>query len=114
MKLTAENVDNVSIVVVACDTVEASNAEEFQRQAKELLSDGSNAVLGMAQVSFVDSMGCSAILTCHRHVSAAKGELKVCSLSKPVRAIFEMIRVHRIIEIHNDRDEAIRAFSAAP
>ena len=112
MKLTAENVGNVSIVAVACDTVEASNAEEFHRQARELLRDGPSAVLDLAQVTFVDSMGCSAILTCHRDVSAGGGELKVCSLSKPVRAIFEMIRVHRIIEIYNDRDEAIRAFSA--
>lgn len=113
MKLSREDVGSVAIVAVACDTVEAANADEFQRQAKELLSDCPNVVLDLAQVEFVDSVGCSAILTCHRRVSAGGADMNVCSLTKAVRAIFQMIRVHRVVEIYNDREEALRAFSAS-
>jgi len=113
MKLSREDVGSVAVVAVASDTVEAANADEFQKQAKELLHDCPNTVLDLTHVEFVDSVGCSAILTCHRRMSAGGADMKVCCLTKPVRAIFQMIRVHRVVEIHNDREEALRAFSAS-
>jgi anti-sigma B factor antagonist len=31
-------------------------------------------------------------------------------MNKPVRALFELVRMHRVFEIFNSSDEAIRAF----
>ena len=38
------------------------------------------------------------------------GDLKLCNVTKPVRALFELIRMHRIFDIVNTREEAVQAF----
>jgi anti-anti-sigma regulatory factor len=32
-------------------------------------------------------------------------------MSKPVRALFELMRIDRVFTIHNTRDEAVRSFA---
>jgi len=36
--------------------------------------------------------------------------LKLCGMSKPVRAVFELVRMHRVFDIVATREEAVRAF----
>jgi len=38
--------------------------------------------------------------------------LKLCGVTKPVRASFEIARMHRIIDILDTREEALAAFAA--
>jgi anti-sigma B factor antagonist len=47
-------------------------------------------------------------------VAAAGGDLKLCQVSRPVRGVFELIRLHRICEIVGTREEALKAFGARP
>ena len=64
----------------------------------------------MNQVNFLDSSGCGTILSCLRQLKTAGGDLKMFGLQQPVRTLFELIRLHRIIDIFNTRDEAINAY----
>jgi anti-sigma B factor antagonist len=64
----------------------------------------------MSALQFVDSAGLGAILSCLRKLTAAEGDLKLCGLTGPVRAIFEISRMHRIFDIYATRAEAIAAF----
>jgi anti-sigma B factor antagonist len=43
-------------------------------------------------------------------VHASGGELKLCAMSKSLRALFELVRMHRVFDIYNSREEATRAF----
>ncbi len=42
-------------------------------------------------------------------MNSKQGELKLFSLSKPVQALFELVRMHRIFSIYNSREDAIAA-----
>jgi anti-sigma B factor antagonist len=64
----------------------------------------------MAKVKFVDSSGLGALLSCLRQVNAEGGDLKICGLTKQVRVIFELVRMHRIFEMFNTREEAAKAY----
>jgi anti-sigma B factor antagonist len=66
----------------------------------------------MSHLNFVDSSGCGAILSCLRQMTAKGGDLKITGLQNQVRTLFEMIRLHRIIDIHDSRDEAIRSYQS--
>jgi len=46
-----------------------------------------------------------------RRLSARDGDLKLCGVTKPVRASFEIARMHRIIDILDTREEALAAFA---
>jgi len=47
---------------------------------------------------------------CLRQLNATGGELKLCGMSKPVGAVFELVRMHRIFDICGSKDDALRAF----
>ena len=64
------------------------------------------------QMRFVDSSGLGSFLSCLRKVLAGGGGLKLCGMSRQVRAIFELVKLHQILEIHDTSDEAVRAFQS--
>ena len=76
-----------------------------------MLEANTKLVFDLSRLRFVDSSGLGAFLSCLRHVNAKGGDLKLCGMSKPVRAVFELVRLHRIFDILGTREEAVRAFT---
>jgi anti-sigma B factor antagonist len=50
------------------------------------------------------------MLSCLRQLSGKGGDLKLCSMSRQVRALFELVRMHRIFDIYATKEEAVKAF----
>ena len=112
MHIVTEQSGDISVVTLQAEHLDASAAEEFKRAMQPILDANSKVVFDMTPLQFVDSAGLGAILSCMRKLSAANGDLKLCGLTKPVRAIFEISRMHRIFDIFPTRAEAIQAFTA--
>ena len=110
MQIDIEKTDDIAVVTLQAEHLDASAAEEFKREMQPVLDANSKVVFDMSPLQFVDSAGLGAILSCLRRLSAANGDLKLCGLSKPVRAVFEISRMHRIFDIFPTRSEAIQAF----
>ncbi|MEW6128488.1 MAG: STAS domain-containing protein [Acidobacteriota bacterium] len=110
MEPILERVGSVTVVFLPTDTLDASNVKEFKRDVGSVINERKKVVFDLERVNFVDSSGLGAILSCLRQLNAQGGDLKLCSLGKPVRALFELVRMHRIFDIYNCKDEAIRAF----
>jgi len=110
MPLTAENVGDVAIVTIPGKSLDSGNSRDFKAEIAPIVAAHRKLVFDLAELTFVDSSGLGAILSCLRKANADGGDLKLCGLSKPVRALFELVRMHRIFEILNTREEAIRSF----
>jgi anti-sigma B factor antagonist len=110
MQPTVEKSGEVAVVTVNDEQLDASNADDFRQYMAPILQDCHKVVLALNRVQFVDSRGCGAILSCLKNVSAAGGDLKLCQVTKPVRTVFELIRLQRICEVLDTRDAAVRAF----
>jgi anti-sigma B factor antagonist len=110
MEMATEKIGDVTVVVLPGEQLDASNAKEFKRDILPLLEPCGKVVFDLAELRFVDSSGLGAILSCLRQLNSKGGELKLCAMSRPVRALFELVRMHKIFEIHGTKDEAIRAF----
>jgi anti-sigma B factor antagonist len=110
MKPTVEKIDDVTIVAVNVEELDAGNADDVRREIAPALKDCRKLVLDLGRVQFVDSRGCGVILSCLKHVSAAGGDLKLCRVTPPVLMVFELIRMDSICEIVNTREEAVEAF----
>ncbi len=113
MKTRLEIVDGGAVLEIDCDHVDAANAKDFKTQVGEAIASSPRLVLDLARVNFIDSAGCGAVLSALRKVSAAGGDLKLCAVTKPVRALFELVRMHKVIDIFHTREEAVRSFAAA-
>jgi len=112
MEIPVDNVDGVGIAAVEVDELDASNTGEFKRDIAPVLQCHTKLVLDLSHLRFVDSSGLGAMLSCLRQLSAKGGDLKLCSMSRQVRALFELVRMHRIFDIYATKEDALHAFQA--
>jgi len=110
MELSVEKIGNVAVVRMPGHSLEASNVEEFKRNMAPILDESTSVVLDIHNLDFVDSSGLGAFLSCLRLVNTAGGDLKICGMRKPVVALFELVRMHRICDVFDTVDEAVEAF----
>jgi anti-sigma B factor antagonist len=75
-----------------------------------VLEAHSKIVLDLNGVRFIDSSGLGSFLSCLRKLSAKGGDLKLCRVSKQVRTVIELVRMNRMFDILNTREEAVGAF----
>ncbi|WP_119154983.1 STAS domain-containing protein [Caldimonas tepidiphila] len=112
MKLqTHREGQDILVISILEEHLDASNAAAFKDAMQPLVQDGARIVLDMARLRFVDSSGLGALLFCLRQAGARQGAFKLCAPSKPVRSLFELMRMHRVFDIHETCDEAVRAFA---
>lgn len=102
---------NVLVIELGEDNLDASNVREFKDAIQSLIQDHTRVVLDMSHVQFVDSSGLGALISCLRMLNGRRGDFRLCAMSKTVRALFELMRMHRVFNIHEARDEAVRAFA---
>lgn len=112
MEITVEKAGDVAVAVLPGEELDAGNAAEFKRDVAPVLAANTKVVFDMELLRFMDSSGLGAVLSCLRSLNGRGGDLKLCGVSKPVRALFELVRMHRIFDIYPSREEAVRAFES--
>jgi anti-sigma B factor antagonist len=112
MDISVERVNDVAVASMPVAELDAANAAEFKRDMAPVLDVHPKVVLDLARLRFVDSSGLGAFLSCLRKATEKGGDLKLCGVSKQVRTAFELVRMHRILDIYGTCEEATRAFSA--
>ena len=93
-------------------TLTASNAKEFKAALEGHLENTKAMVIDLSSVTFIDSTGLGVLLFALKRLNQKDGELKLCNVTKPVRVLFELVRLHQIMEVYNSREEALASFSA--
>jgi anti-sigma B factor antagonist len=73
--------------------------------------DATAMVLDLGNVRFMDSAGVGTVVVLHRTLLRGGGELRLARPSREVAAVFELLRLHRLLEIHATVDEAVASFA---
>jgi anti-sigma B factor antagonist len=102
-------IEGVCVVRIPEDALNAANSSQFKREIRDTLEAFDTVVFDLGSIQFLDSSGCGALLSCLRHVSGKSGELRLCSVQKPVMTLFRLVRIDWIIPIYDTREEAVRA-----
>jgi len=110
MQVNVEQFGDVAVARVEADYLDASNEEDLRRELAPTLASFRKIVLDLGRIQFMDSRGCGVILSCLKQLAGAGGDLKLCRPTPPVRSVFTMIRLHKICEILDTAEEAVRAF----
>ena len=112
MEITVDTTGDVAVADLPVEELDASNAGEFKRDIAPCLEANTKLVFDLSRLRFMDSSGLGAFISCLRKLNAKGGDLKLCGMSKQVRAVFELVRMHRIFDIFGTREEAVQAFQA--
>ncbi len=110
MQPTVEHVDGVAVVSVHLDELDISSVDDFNHDIAVIMEENKKLVLDMSRVQFIDSSGCGAIIACLKRLADAGGDLKLCGVNKAVATVLQLIRLHRICDILESREEAVQAF----
>ena len=110
MELSTEKIGDVTVVSVLTEVLDASNTEEFKTGFASILNESNKLVFEMSHVKFIDSSGCGTLLYCQKQLNKLNGALKLCGVQETVRTLFELIRIDRVIDIFDSKEEALKAF----
>ena len=106
--ITRPNVENgIAVIAFTRDSLDASNTKTFKDDMQPVLRQYSRILLDLEALQFVDSSGLGAMLSCLRTMHDKGGHLALCGMSKPVRTLFELVRMYRIFDIYASRAEAL-------
>jgi anti-sigma B factor antagonist len=111
MNMLTETFGDVAVVTLTEEQLDASNADDFRQSLAPVLAEHNKLVLDLGRLQFVDSRGCGAILSCLKATTEAGGDLRLCNVTRPVRTVFDFIRLHRICDILDTKDQAVAAFA---
>lgn len=110
MQFLEAQVADVTILTPQITWLDASNVPEFKEAILPHLAGRLRLIIDLSSVDFMDSSGLGAMLSVLKKIDRDQGDLKLCCISGKIRALFELVRMHRIFEIYNNRQEALKSF----
>ena len=106
--ITRPIVENgIAVVAFTRDSLDASNTKIFREDMQPVLAMHQRILLDLEALQFVDSSGLGAMLSCLRAMHDKGGHLALCGMSRPVRTLFELVRMYRVFDIYANRSEAL-------
>lgn len=110
MEFRSEEVDGVLIVTAPHMDLDAGNVEEFKKDAAAVVQVHPKVAMDLSGIGFMDSAGLGAILSVLKKVRANGGQFKVFGLSDEVNALFDLVRMRRLLDVYPDLESALKAF----
>jgi anti-sigma B factor antagonist len=114
MELIRDKIDDTTVLVFQGPYLDLSNAEVFAANVSSLVTNDRKVVFDMSRVDFVDSAGLGVLMACRRQLVAGGTSLTLCCLTKKVRNVFEVARMHRLFTIAETRAAALALLEPAP
>ena len=110
VKLKSKKVGEIMVVSLLVDALTTANVNTLDGHMEKLIEPGAKIILDLTRLHFIDSTGIGLIRFWHEELSSSGGQFKLCSLTKQVFSVFELIKLDRILNIFNTREEAFRSF----
>jgi anti-sigma B factor antagonist len=104
--------DNILIITLQGIRLDAVNASLFKNNALKLIQRTglSKVVMDLSHVQFIDSSGLGALLAIQRSLNKQGGALKLAHLNKNIQTMFEIVSMHRILDIFPTIEDTIKSF----
>ncbi|WP_243371370.1 STAS domain-containing protein [Geotalea sp. SG265] len=111
MNLQTELKNNIVIIYVNEERLDAHNSGELKAEVQKMFEQGQkNMLIDLKDVRFIDSSGLGALVSGFKNAISHQGNLKLSTLQSQVRSMFELTRLHRVFEIFPSTAEAIETF----
>lgn len=105
---------DVTLLTLSCESVDVANYKRMLASIEQVLESGHRVILDLGSVSFMDSSGLGALVSGTRTARRFGGEMAICSLTPDVRTLFELVQLDKVVQVYNDRDEALRSLGLPP
>jgi len=111
MNLQTETRNDVVIIYVKEERLDAHNSGELKNEMQRFFAEGKkNLLIDLHDVRFIDSSGLGALVSGFKNAISHQGNLKLATLQTQVKSMFELTRLHRVFEIFPSTAEALDNF----
>ena len=111
MNLNIETRNEVIIIYVKEERLDAHNSGDLKSEMQRLFEEGKkNILVDLHDVRFIDSSGLGALVSGFKNAISNQGNLKLSSLQPQVKSMFELTRLHRVFEIFPSSSDALENF----
>ena len=105
--MQADQTEGILIINVS-GRIDGVNAQEFQKNLEEEIAASQNPViLDLENLSYISSAGLRSILLAAKILKSRNIVFTLCSLSAPIKEVFEISGFDKIINVLESRSEAI-------
>ncbi|API90460.1 anti-sigma F factor antagonist [Virgibacillus pantothenticus] len=106
--------ENVLVVRLAGE-LDHHEAEQLRMEWKKVMyeHDVKHVVLNLEAMDFMDSSGLGVVLGRYKEVLQLGGEMVVCSISPPIRRLFEMSGLFKIVRLEENEQFALETLGVA-
>lgn len=106
MKLTTNKKDELTIVSVNEQRLDASVAPAFKQHMEEIINDGNNQIiLDISSLSFMDSSSLGALVAILK-LTGKQGKMVISGASGVVMELFNLTRMNRVFTLAEDIEKA--------
>jgi anti-anti-sigma factor len=98
-------------LVFPADPIAGPQAVIFRIWLDDVMRSAQRIVVDLSRVQFMDSSGCAVLLRAHKELEAQGGHLAVCDVTSPIRALFDLLRLPRVLHVFSTRVEAAQFLS---
>ncbi|MEP0813511.1 MAG: STAS domain-containing protein [bacterium] len=109
MHLRIEEHDKWQICFVAGSITAVNNDHFYQLFINILQKCNKNLILNLRELEFIDSKGISTLILGKKLLAKNGLEMRISNVPPPVRNIFDITFLNRIIPIHDDMAELLGA-----
>lgn len=110
LSLDTRQVGRVTVVRCQGRIVAGNESESLRTHVSWLLNDRRSILLHLGDVGFIDSSGLGTMVRALASTRQARGEMKLCNVTEPVRKLFEMTRLTSVFDLHDSEETALAAF----
>ena len=108
--MNVEHINDVTIISPEA-RLDSLDGPKLKDVVKELLQEpGLKVVIDMGQTLFLDSSGCGGLVSSLKTLLTNNGDMKIARPTPRVLEILQLSRLHRVFEIHDSLESAIKSF----
>lgn len=103
--------DGIVIATAPAGNLTAANVDGFREQFQNIIEthpQTQTIILDLAEITFMDSSGLGTLIALLKKMSESGGDIKLTSLHKDVRLVFEITKTYKVFDIYDTPDEALR------
>jgi anti-anti-sigma factor len=114
MEISHDTKDGILVITLEGEHLDARETPFFKQKVSDLLENERvcRAVFDLHRLQFIDSSGLGAFLSILKSLHSKGGDLKLSGMNRTIRTMFELVCMHKIFEIFNSPDEALRSFQS--
>ncbi|MEW6126198.1 MAG: STAS domain-containing protein [Acidobacteriota bacterium] len=111
MNISERVVEGVSVLDLSGKIVLGEGDIQIKDRIKDLLADGQRRILlNLGDVSYIDSAGLGALISCYATTKREGGSLKLMNLTKRVQDLLTITKLITVFDCYDSEREAIDSY----